>query len=45
MHLDSIDISVLPGEERQASAVAVSDEQARRPLDLQNGPLLSVTLL
>ncbi|UNB65885.1 non-ribosomal peptide synthetase [Pseudomonas syringae pv. helianthi] len=44
-HLDAIDISDLPGEERQARAVAVREEQARRPFDLQNGPLLRVTLL
>ncbi|GAO94691.1 peptide synthase [Pseudomonas syringae pv. actinidiae] len=43
--LHSIDISELPDEERQARALAIREEQARLPFDLQNGPLLRVTLL
>ncbi|EPN43158.1 condensation domain-containing protein, partial [Pseudomonas syringae] len=43
--LHSIDISELPDEDRQARALAIREEQARLPFDLQNGPLLRVTLL
>ncbi|POR61811.1 non-ribosomal peptide synthetase [Pseudomonas syringae] len=44
-HLDTLDISDLPSTERQARAVAIREQQARLPFDLQHGPLLRVTLL
>ncbi|WP_283776236.1 non-ribosomal peptide synthetase [Pseudomonas syringae] len=44
-HLDTLDISDLPSAERQARAVAIREQQARLPFDLQHGPLLRVTLL
>ncbi|KPW12257.1 Peptide synthase, partial [Pseudomonas amygdali pv. aesculi] len=44
-HFDTLDISDLPSDERQTRALAIREEQARLPFDLQNGPLLRVTLL
>ncbi|MBI6852860.1 non-ribosomal peptide synthetase [Pseudomonas cichorii] len=43
--LHMIDISDLSGEERQARAQAIREEQARLPFDLETGPLLRVTLV
>uniref|UniRef100_UPI002B1DEDA1 AMP-binding protein n=1 Tax=Pseudomonas viridiflava TaxID=33069 RepID=UPI002B1DEDA1 len=43
--LQVLDISGLSGDERQNRARAIREEQARQPFDLQNGPLLRVTLV
>ncbi|WP_122438388.1 non-ribosomal peptide synthetase [Pseudomonas viridiflava] len=43
--LQVLDISGLSGDERQARARAIREDQARQPFDLQNGPLLRVTLV
>ncbi|ORC59228.1 non-ribosomal peptide synthetase [Pseudomonas floridensis] len=43
--LQELDLSSLSGDERQARARAIREEQACQPFDLQNGPLLRVTLV
>ena len=40
-----VDLSDLPGEERQSRAKLLSDEAALRPIDLREGPMLRLTLL
>ncbi|SEN18920.1 non-ribosomal peptide synthase domain TIGR01720/amino acid adenylation domain-containing protein [Stigmatella aurantiaca] len=39
------DLSGLPAAERDAAAVALAREEARRPFDLSTGPLLRLTLV
>ncbi|HEX8853113.1 MAG TPA: condensation domain-containing protein, partial [Pyrinomonadaceae bacterium] len=43
--LTKIDLRELPPDEREEKAFAHRSEEARRPFDLQRGPLLRVTLL
>ncbi len=39
------DLNVLPEREREAAALRLAEEEARRPFDLERGPLLRTTLL
>jgi amino acid adenylation domain-containing protein/non-ribosomal peptide synthase protein (TIGR01720 family) len=43
--LPVIDLSELPAERQQAEVIRLAAEDARRPFDLQTGPLLRTTLL
>jgi len=43
--LPRIDLSALPAARRQAEARHLGEREARRPFDLETGPLLRVTLL
>jgi len=43
--LASLDLSGLPGAEREARVAALAMEEARRPFDLARGPLYRATLL
>jgi len=45
LELPITDIEPFPEDERMAHAQRLASEEARRPLDLQTGPLLRVTLL
>ena len=43
--LDLLDLRGLPAEQRPAAAQHLTEEEARRPFDLQSGPLLRTHLL
>ncbi|WP_095155656.1 non-ribosomal peptide synthetase, partial [Pseudomonas sp. Irchel 3E13] len=43
--ISRIDLSELDDDERRARALAIREEQARLPFDLENGPLLRVQLV
>ncbi len=43
--LTRVDLSSLPAAEREARALQLAEEEARRPFDLSTGPLLRITLL
>ncbi|HEX3131437.1 MAG TPA: amino acid adenylation domain-containing protein, partial [Thermoanaerobaculia bacterium] len=43
--LEIVDLSALPEDVRQTEAGRLADEEARRPFDLEAGPLLRTTLL
>ena len=43
--LPLVDLSALPNAEREAEALRLANEQAQRPFDLTQGPLLRVLLL
>ncbi|MDX2263491.1 MAG: condensation domain-containing protein [Hyphomicrobiales bacterium] len=45
LKLSVIDLSRLPPEKRDAEAVTLGENEARRPFDLSNPPLLRATLL
>ena len=45
VRLDLIDLTALPAEERQAEAVRLATEQARRPFDLPKVPLFRAKVL
>src|SRR6267143_5099632 len=40
-----VDLSGLPGAERELEAVRLATEEARKPFDLASGPLIRATLL
>ena len=44
-HVQRVDISDLPAAERETRAQQIREAEARLPFDLQQGPLLRVTLL
>jgi len=44
-NLQVLDLSDLPGAEREARAAQIREDEARTQFDLENGPLLWVTLL
>ncbi|MGK9559261.1 condensation domain-containing protein, partial [Salmonella enterica subsp. enterica] len=43
--LHVIDLNDVPGTEREARAQQLREDAARTPFDLENGPLLRVTLV
>jgi amino acid adenylation domain-containing protein len=45
LNLTARDLSVLPEDEREGETARLAAEEARRPFDLERGPLLRVTLL
>ncbi|HEY7492545.1 MAG TPA: amino acid adenylation domain-containing protein, partial [Candidatus Tectomicrobia bacterium] len=45
MRLPVVDLQALPGRERQTAAQRVATEEAQRPFDLANGPVVRVLVL
>ncbi|MCG8351746.1 MAG: amino acid adenylation domain-containing protein [Chloroflexales bacterium] len=45
LDLPLVDLSVLPDDQREAQALRLATEEARRPFDLARGPLLRTQLL
>ncbi|MCY1023460.1 non-ribosomal peptide synthase/polyketide synthase [Pyxidicoccus sp. MSG2] len=44
-HLPVVDLSALPGDTREAEARRLAHQEARRPFDLEQGPVLRAMLL
>jgi amino acid adenylation domain-containing protein len=44
IQFETVDLRHLPGEEREAEAMRLSEEDARRPFDLARGPLMRIQL-